>query len=546
MKILLLLLLILSFNSVFGQKQSSNLEQKIEHTDSLFKAGEIETSINLISEIIRKIESNPDENERAEYYVKVGKFFSSNQIAFKAIEYFNIVINMFHEPNTHKADALNEMAEVHFKDGNYEKAYYYWDRAFEISKPLNYSIGLADAYNGFGIKAGRNGDPETELEYYKLSLKYSEQFNNYKDLYSIHHNIAGHYINRSNYDAYETHMNKSYDYVYKLEDTLGPLVDLELLKCHYYRSLKEYDSAKIIAFNGLSFLGDKKLQYPRQYQYLVNELLICSKYKNELDSAVYYLYEFIKIKGTLNRKNTETEIAQTEAKNLILNKEKEVKTIKEKAIIQRKNDRLENRFWVLSFIVAFITGGLLVVILRIRNQSLRRKNQLIEDEKKIRDLEIKSRITEQERQEIENRSLQEKIDHKNKELSMATLHLISKNETLNSIQNKFSDIPEKTIELVQLNNEIKASLDLDKDWNLFKFHFENVHEKFFESLQNQFPNLTPEEYRLCAYLRINLSSKEIAQILSIQPTAVHKRRNRIRSKFELERNDSLLDFLSQI
>ena len=66
---------------------------------------------------------------------------------------------------------------------------------------------------------------------------------------------------------------------------------------------------------------------------------------------------------------------------------------------------------------------------------------------------------------------------------------------------------------------------------------------FFQKLTEKYPDLTGQEMRLCAYLRINLTSKEIAQILFIQPTAVNKRRNRLRKKLELTGDDDLLHFL---
>ena len=80
-------------------------------------------------------------------------------------------------------------------------------------------------------------------------------------------------------------------------------------------------------------------------------------------------------------------------------------------------------------------------------------------------------------------------------------------------------------------------------WDQFKIHFENVHNNFFKALITKFPNITSDEVRLCAYLRINLTSKEISQMLYILPTSVNKRRTRLRKKMGLSQNEDLHQFL---
>ena len=72
---------------------------------------------------------------------------------------------------------------------------------------------------------------------------------------------------------------------------------------------------------------------------------------------------------------------------------------------------------------------------------------------------------------------------------MATLHVINKNESLSKLLTQLDDFSEKSVRLVKLRNEIKASLDLDKNWEQFKVHFESVHENFFSQLKTNYPNL---------------------------------------------------------
>ena len=101
-------------------------------------------------------------------------------------------------------------------------------------------------------------------------------------------------------------------------------------------------------------------------------------------------------------------------------------------------------------------------------------------------------------------------------------------------------------EISRLVHLIDYSFSLDKDWEGFSKIFEQVHRGFFVNLKECFPTLTKNGLRLCALLRINLSSKEIATILGISPNSVRIARYRLRKKLEMENEQSLLDFLMGI
>jgi DNA-binding NarL/FixJ family response regulator len=77
---------------------------------------------------------------------------------------------------------------------------------------------------------------------------------------------------------------------------------------------------------------------------------------------------------------------------------------------------------------------------------------------------------------------------------------------------------------------IKNNLYLDDDWERFRIHFEDVHPDFFKKLEAEHPTLTKNEVRLCAYFHINLSTKEIANLLNIDPASVRKAKMRLNKK----------------
>jgi DNA-binding CsgD family transcriptional regulator len=94
-----------------------------------------------------------------------------------------------------------------------------------------------------------------------------------------------------------------------------------------------------------------------------------------------------------------------------------------------------------------------------------------------------------------------------------------------------------------LVKKISKELDTDKQWEVFESHFESVHEAFLKRLKTQYPDLSPRELKLCAYLRLNISSKEIAALMNISTRGVEISRYRLRKKLQLSRNDNLTDFI---
>ena len=97
-----------------------------------------------------------------------------------------------------------------------------------------------------------------------------------------------------------------------------------------------------------------------------------------------------------------------------------------------------------------------------------------------------------------------------------------------------------------VSNLINSNLSLDHDWQQFRKHFEEVHSSFFKRLTGKYLEFTSNELRLCAYLRINLSSKEIAQMMNVSSDSIVKSRYRLRKKFSLQHNADLTEFIQAL
>ncbi|MCC5946352.1 MAG: response regulator [Bernardetiaceae bacterium] len=137
------------------------------------------------------------------------------------------------------------------------------------------------------------------------------------------------------------------------------------------------------------------------------------------------------------------------------------------------------------------------------------------------------------------------IAQKERELATTTLQIAQKSELLETLQQKIEDLPRSTLRK-EILQDIKSSLSTDNHWEQFKMHFEEVHPNFFEKLKTAFPKLSQNELKLCVYIRMRLSNKEIAQLLNISPKGIETARYRLKKKFELAAEVDMNDFIQSL
>ncbi len=147
---------------------------------------------------------------------------------------------------------------------------------------------------------------------------------------------------------------------------------------------------------------------------------------------------------------------------------------------------------------------------------------------------------------LEKQGLEKEIKQKQKELARSTLSVAKKNELILELKdmlalnkNAFSNKQRYR----SLTKKLDTSLDEDADWREFEVNFKELHGDFFENLLKRFPKLTPKDLKLCAYLKMNLSSKEIAPLMGITIRGVEIHRYRLRKKLDMDGSQNLSGFL---
>ncbi len=165
----------------------------------------------------------------------------------------------------------------------------------------------------------------------------------------------------------------------------------------------------------------------------------------------------------------------------------------------------------------------------------------------IHDLELSK--TEAELIALRNAKLEAEINFKNSELATSAMHLVKKGEMITKIKGDLSQViktaenPQSASDLKKMIKTLSEDDNMDKEWEQFAKHFDKVHSDFLAELKIKHPTITPNELKLSAYLRMNLSTKEIAQLMNISVRGVEISRYRLRKKLQIPTEQSLFDYL---
>ena len=187
---------------------------------------------------------------------------------------------------------------------------------------------------------------------------------------------------------------------------------------------------------------------------------------------------------------------------------------------------------------------ILYQIYRFQRQYYRRKQSKLEQ---TRQMELGQK--QKELQELKEEKIKSELRHLNNLLAASTMNLVVKNEFMETIkeeigQAKATDkVQDKQRALERIIKEIDTTLKVQEDWKQFEHHFDQVHGDFLKRLTNEFKDLTPGEQKLCAFLRLKMDTKEIANLLAISIRGVEIARYRLRKKFGLETYQNLSKFI---
>ena len=199
--------------------------------------------------------------------------------------------------------------------------------------------------------------------------------------------------------------------------------------------------------------------------------------------------------------------------------------------------------------------GAFIGLAFFQNKKYKKEKELLHNTY-LEEQEKKEFLVQQSKQKInllEKQQLETEVKFKNQELAAATMNLLQKSEMLTSIEvslekmKKSDDKKEEVYsEINRLLKLVKKENNLSDEWERFSKHFDSVHSDFLKRLGEKYPNLSPNDYKLSAYLKMNLSTKEIASLMNISIRGVEASRYRLRKRLELDTVVNLTDFLMKL
>ncbi len=213
------------------------------------------------------------------------------------------------------------------------------------------------------------------------------------------------------------------------------------------------------------------------------------------------------------------------------------------------------RSWKAYAVYFLLLGGLVYggYLLYLRNLRKHRLALQLKLEREARDRSRQQEAeAEQQLMQVKTEQLETELAGKNRELANSAMNIVYKNELLSKIHDEILSLKDRqgkslsTEQLKKINQVIEDARSDERDWDLFEESFNEAHENFFKKLKSRYAELVPNDLKLCAYLRMNMSSKEIASLLNITTRGVEIRRYRLRKKLLLQHDQNLTEFLMSV
>ena len=201
---------------------------------------------------------------------------------------------------------------------------------------------------------------------------------------------------------------------------------------------------------------------------------------------------------------------------------------------QRENEIAKLTQYLLWAIIGFVIVIATGIIIFLRRNIERNKLLLQTKESLFKAIEVQKQLRE--------KQMQNEIEFKESKLTAMTAQMLQKNELMQELKNKLEE--DKNISKDSpISKIINKGQNQDRDWNDFNTHFESINKNFYTRLKQSYPDISPNDLKICALIKLNLSIKEMASILNISPDSVKTARYRLRKKLQMNTEDNLTDFI---
>ncbi len=448
-------------------------------------------------------------------FISIDKLNLANEHATEALELYQELNQL-----SNVGDVYTIFSTIFEKLDDKQKSLEYAKKSYTISLQLNDTIDMSAAMNNLGTIYFQVNQIDSAYLYTRKAIILNKKYNSKSWLAINYQNLSKYMLKEENVDSSDFYIQKALDifhetgYLLDYYYTLVIKAEIALSRKDTLQAIELYHTI-IKSPKHLENLNIKANAYKALYEISIARF----QYSKALD-----YFEFYKLFDDSLKKETNTSLLS------VLELQMEYKNQKNRMELERKQVELSSQrktlyLLLLSGIILFL---IVVIYFIFRLQRTR------------------ARAT-----RIEQQRLKEELDFKNREMTANVMALMKKNEILADISKKLLVVEKQAVRdetkgaIQKIAHEISNTRNVEI-WEEFDIRFKKVHRDFYDSLLRQFPNLSPAEQRLCAFLRMNLSTKDIAELTGLQILSINNSRSRIRNKLKLSSNDNLVSFLSKI
>jgi tetratricopeptide (TPR) repeat protein len=458
--------------------------------------------LELHSQSLKIYERLKDFSKIARTYNAIGVVYNQQEDIESAMDFFNKAYHLYEAQHDEQgmATALRRIGNVEMDAKHFSKALEYYKTSLATEKKIKNQEGIASCLNNIGLIFYEQANYDSALYNLNKSLAITLLTNNINRLPAAYHNISNVYLKQGKIKEALSYAEKDLPIAEKLG--LKPAV-LEATQLLY----KIYDK------------------------------------KGDYKKALEYLYRHNEERDSIFNKENNLQYAKIQAVFKMEAKEKEIEFLRK----DQQSTRLVQIIIFSSFIFAI---GIFSFVVYYQGTHLKRKQEIIQKNEAIHATQQALIKLELENKHLAEKQLQHDLEFRHKELLVYTLNLVQKNALMENLREGIRDLlatsdKDSSLKLSKLIKAIDYGLETDKDWEEFRMYFEKVHSSFFSRLKAQFADLSQSDLKLCALISLNLSMKEMAELMGISPESVKMARHRLRKKLDLQTEENLQDFIAE-
>lgn len=441
------------------------------------------------------------------------------------------------------ADALNAIGVIAIRTGDYATALDSFREALIIFEEEDRSRSAAQTLNNIAAVHEAVGNFPEALDTFLQSLRISESAGNDAGIATASGNIANIYFHLGDFDKAFDYDSRALALRRQLDDSYGLALNLGNIASLYQRR-GEYDPALDALGEALDIvqrIGERRYEATTRV-----ELGSLYEKRNEPKRALEELREAVKIAESIGSDDTVADASLRIGRLSIGQRavRRAITTLRKGLLCAERGSHtvLESDIR-LSLAEALAGAGEHAEAYEQLSAASRLKGEIYSQERQRAIAESQARFdlerAERERElfRLKSEHLEEMMELRGKELTALAMQLVQKKTFLQKLREQTIQLseqhPESKGTLKHLLREITANLHGEDDWQRFENEFQLVHHDFVRTLSTQYPKLTPTELKVCALLKINLSNKEIADLLSVSLRNVESHRYSIRKKLAL-------------